>query len=220
MEHLEIELKFFIADLPSLRQRIATHGAHLTLPRTFEHNVRYETQDARLLKNRCLLRLRQDRATTLTFKAPPLQDDPRFKIYRELEVRVSDFATMDAILVALGFSHRQIYQKWRETWQLDGAMLCLDEMPFGTFLEIEGAPDTIRRVVATLGLAWPQRIRANYLKMFETLADAEQLPFRDVTFENFANREIDFDRYRHYFEAGKSTGKAFSETTPPASSKT
>lgn len=202
MEHLEIELKFFIADPSSLRQHLAACGAICSTPRTFEHNVRYETKDERLLKSRCLLRLRQDRATTLTFKAPPLQDDPQFKIYRELEVQVSDFATMDTILAALGFSHRQVYQKWRETWQLDGAMLCLDEMPFGTFLEIEGAPETIQRLAGVFDLAWSRRIRASYLRMFEALRETVGLPFHDVTFDNFRTRPIDFQRYRQQFEAG------------------
>jgi predicted adenylyl cyclase CyaB len=102
MEHLEIELKFHLPNLTALRGRLLDLGAVCIGQRTFEHNIRYETEDGRLLKNKCLLRLRKDQGTTLTFKSPPPAGDTRFKIYRELEVSVNDFDTIDAILNALG----------------------------------------------------------------------------------------------------------------------
>lgn len=202
MEHLEIELKFYVSDFDPLRDRLTNLDAARTGQPVLEHNIRYETEDDRLLKNKCLLRLRKDRQTTLTFKAPPPEKDDRFKVYRELEVSVSDFETMDAILNAMGFFRRQVYEKHRETWKLNDALLCLDAMPFGSFLEIEGRPDTITQVILDLGLAWEQRILANYLGMFETLKEKEGWTFFDVTFDNFADIRFSFERYRHLFEAG------------------
>jgi adenylate cyclase class 2 len=202
MEHLEIELKFYVSDFESLRARLTNLGAVRTGQPALEHNIRYETEDNRLLKNKCLLRLRKDRQTTLTYKSPPPERDDRFKVYRELEVSISDFETMDAILNALGFFRRQVYEKQRETWQLNDALLCLDTMPFGSFLEIEGHPDTITQGIRDLGLAWEHRILANYLGMFETLKKKEGWTFFDVTFNNFADVRFSFERYRHLFEAG------------------
>ena len=201
MEQLEIELKFFIADLDPLRERIRSLGAACTTERGFEHNVRYETDDDALRRGNCLLRLRRDRTATLTFKSPPPASDPRFKTYRELEVTVEDFDTMDAILNALGFTARQVYQKWRETWQLGDACLCLDSMPFGNFLEIEGPPASIMQSVRLLGLRWEHRILASYLGMFATLREAAKIDFADLTFDNFAGIAIEFEHYRHRFEA-------------------
>ena len=206
MENLEIEVKFYVSDFVPLRDKIRQLGAVCTTERTFEHNVRYETQDDRLFKNRCLLRLRKDRQTTLTFKSPPPKTDNRFKVYRELEVSLSDFDTMDAILNALGFSRRQVYEKWRETWQLDDATLCLDAMPFGSFLEIEARPESILQLVRDLGLAWERRILANYLGMFAALKEKEGWTFSDVTFDNFAEVRLLFDRYRQVFEVGDGSG--------------
>jgi len=202
MEHLEIELKFFVSDFGPLRERLRQLGAVRTGERSFEHNVRYETEDERLLKNRCLLRLRKDRRTTLTFKSPPPEADHRFKVYRELEVSLSDFDTMNKILDALGFHRRQVYEKWRETWQLDEAVLCLDTMPYGSFLEIEALPDDILQMVRDLGLVWEQRIRTNYLGMFATLQEKEGWAFTDITFDNFADVGVSFEGYRHLFESG------------------
>ncbi len=202
VEHLEIELKFFIPDLDPLRARIRSQGAVCTARRYFEHNVRYETADERLRRGNCLLRLRKGRGATLTFKSPPPAADPRFKVYRELEVAVDDFDAMDAILRALGFTVRQIYQKWRETWQLADAVLCLDSMPFGDFLEIEGPPASIMQTVSALGLRWENRILASYLAIFSSLRDAAGIDFEDLTFDNFAGVALDFEHYRRHFEAG------------------
>ncbi len=207
MEHLEIELKFFISNLDAVRCRLRNLGAACIGQRTFEHNVRYETEDGRLLKKKCLLRLRKDRSTTCTFKSPPQEASNQFKIYRELEVTVNDFATMDAILNALGYFGCQVYEKWRETWQLKDATLCMDIMPFGSFLEIEGSHDPIMQIANKLDLPWKHRILFSYLGIFEVLRKKEGLPFTDVTFDNFKTVSIPFDRYLHLFQAGDTGGK-------------
>ena len=208
MNQLEIELKFHVPEFGPLRSRLAELGASCAGARNFEHNVRYETEDDRLINNQCLLRLRKDKNTSLTFKSPPpAGTDPRFKVARELEVRIDDFDTMDAILRALNFQPRQIYQKWRETWRIHHATVCMDTMPFGRFLEIEGLPDTIMRLVNELGLRWERRIRANYLGMFAALKDKEGLPFDDLTFDNFRTVSISFDHHCRHFEAGSDDGE-------------
>lgn len=202
MEHLEIELKFHISDFDDLRGRFRGLGATRIRRQTFELNARYDTEDNRLLAHRCLLRLRKDVGATLTFKSPPPRAGSRFKRFRELEVSVSDFDTMDAILNALGYFRRQTYEKWRETWQLNQTLLCMDTMPFGRFLEIEGSPGAIMQMVDDLDLQWERRILSSYLGIFEVLRDMENLPFRDVTFDNFNTVSAPFGPYRHRFEAG------------------
>jgi adenylate cyclase class 2 len=109
-------------------------------------------------------------------------------------------------LNALGYIRCQVYEKWRETWQLSDATICLDTMPFGRFLEIEGSPGTIMRIVHDVELRWEHRILSSYLGIFETLREKERLPFSDVTFDNFKTISIPFDRYAHLFEAGDGGG--------------
>lgn len=207
MEHLEIELKYYISNFAALRSRLQDLGAACICQRTFEYNARYETEDGRLLKNKCLLRLRKDQGTTLTFKSPPPEVGTRFKIYRELEVSVNDFDTMDAILNALGYFRCQIYEKWRETWQLKDTVLCMDTLPFAGFLEIEGSPEPIMQIIRDLGLRWEHRILTSYLGIFETLRKKASLPFSDVTFDNFKSVIIPFDRYAPLFEADNTGGR-------------
>jgi adenylate cyclase, class 2 len=206
MEHLEIELKFHVSGFDGLRSRFLDLGATCTRQSTFEHNARYETEDGSLLKSNRLLRLRKDAGTTLTFKSPPPKAGTRFKRFRELEVSVNDFGTMDAILNALGYYRCQIYEKWREIWQLGDTTLCMDTMPFGRFLEIEGTPDAITQRIHDLGLQWERRILSSYLGIFEVLREMEGLEFTDVTFDNFKAVSIPFDRHRHRFQAGDTAG--------------
>jgi len=62
----------------------------------------------------------------------------------------------------------------------------LDEMPFGTFTELEGPnPEAIRKLAESLGLAWERRIAMSYLELFARLKARLALPFDDLTFEAF-----------------------------------
>jgi adenylate cyclase class IV len=67
MEKLEYEVKFFLSDRRSLRQDILDLGAR-SRGRFFEQNIRFEDPDKTLRSKKCLLRLRHDHKTTLTFK--------------------------------------------------------------------------------------------------------------------------------------------------------
>jgi len=197
MEHIETEVKFFITDPAMLREKLISRGA-LSGGNIFETNIRFEDKDKNLIKNKSLLRLRKDSKTTLTFKSPPPYEDSRFKMLRELEVEVSDFSTAIRILESLGFIQEQIYEKWRETFVLGTTCFCIDKMPFGDFLEIEGNRGEIIEYASLLGLDWEERILLNYLELFDILKKNLDIPFSDVTFENFKKVETDFSKYAHF----------------------
>lgn len=195
MDSLEIEVKFALAQLPNLREKIIGLGA-TGKGRHFETNVRFDDAADNLHRKQCLLRLRQDAGTILTFKSRSDDSDPQFKIHKELEVRVSDFDVMEQILTSLGFERRQVYEKWRESFLLDQTHLCIDQMPFGDYLEIEGPKTAIRQVASRLGLNWKRRIRLTYLDMFTIIRNRLKLPFADITFQNFANVSLPIDSER------------------------
>ena len=201
MKQLETEIKFYLIDLPSMRQRIVELGAE-SQGRFFESNVRFENPRQSLKIKKSLLRLRRDQKTRLTYKSTPPEENSQFKIMKELEVEVSDFDTMHLILEALGFHHEQVYEKWRETLVLDQTQFCLDRMPYGDFLEIEGQKNDIKNFATRLGLGWDQRILLNYLYIFEILQNKLDLDFSDVTFGNFKNIEVDLIDYLELLVAG------------------
>jgi adenylate cyclase class 2 len=184
MEQLEIEVKFYLADLEGMRNKILKLGAE-SQGRLFETNIRYEDKDSSLIKKKSLLRLRQDEKTTFTLKSRPPVKSKDYKIVTELEVEVSDFATMDQILQTLGFHPEQKYEKWRETITLDQTVFCLDHMPYGDFIEIEGREKDIRHYASEFDLNWQNRILFNYLEIFEIMKKRLNLDFKDLTFNNF-----------------------------------
>ena len=194
MENLETEVKFYLPEVNPIRRRIIELGADFK-GRAFETNLRFEDVDNRLIQENSLLRLRKDIKTTLTFKSEPPFKDNQFKTLQEVEVEVSDFAAMKQILESLGFHKEQVYEKWRETFTLQDTHLCLDTMPYGNFLEIEGPKKSIKELAARIGLKWHKRILLNYLAIFDIIGKQLNLGFSDVTFENFKN--IRFDLAEH-----------------------
>lgn len=201
MEQLEFEVKFFLPDSLFIRKKILGLGA---LPRGkfFERNIRFEDSDNSLMDKKCLLRLRHDQKSSLTYKSPPPKDSQQVKVFKELEVEVSDFKAMREILESLGYHGEQVYEKWRETLVLEKVHFCLDEMPYGNFLEIEGRQEDISHYARILELPWEKRILTNYLAIFEILKKRLNLEFSDVTFDNFKKVNIQLQEYLPLLEAG------------------
>lgn len=201
MEHIEIEVKFYLKDIEGMRRNLLELGVE-SKGRVFETNIRYEDNQLSLIQKKTLLRLRKDEKTTLTFKSVPKTKSRDFKVFNELEVEVDDMATMGQILEALGFHPEQKYEKWRETLVLERTKMFLDRMPYGDFLEIEGQPQDIKNWIARLGLNWHRRILLNYLEIFEIIKKKHNLQIKDLTFKNFKNLNVDMTVLLDKLEAG------------------
>ena len=202
MKNLEIEVKFYIEEIEALRKRLIDAGAK-SHGHVFESNICLDNADDELFSSDSLLRLRKvDQKTTLTFKTKPDIGDSEFKVVKELEVEVSDFEIMLSILHALGFRKSQIYEKYRETLTIGGTKLCVDRMPFGDFLEIEGDKDEIRSISQLIEMQWKRRILINYRALFDIIKQRLLLPFDDITFDNFGTIKIDMKTFLPLFEAG------------------
>ena len=186
----EIEVKFLIADLPALLEKLQNLGALMLRPRMLEVNLRFDTPDMQLGKRAQVLRLRQDDQAILTFKSPG-------KIIggvisrTELEVLVSDFQTTRALLEALGFQVFMTYEKYRQNFQLNELVASVDEMPYGNFIELEGSsPEHVRATAALLGLDWDQRINLSYTALLGLYNQNSGNTFRDLSFEAFAGLNV------------------------------
>lgn len=200
MGFFETEVKFYLKDIDPVRTRIAELGA-VFMGRAFETNIRFEDAEKTLIQKKSLLRLRKGANITLTFKSEPPFKDNQFKIHKEFEVEVNDFDTMEQILKSLGFKEEQVYEKWRETYVLGDTQLCLDTMPYGNFLEIEGKKEAIQPLASRIGLLWEKRILLNYLAIFDILKRQLNLSFYDVTFSNFNDIRFDMAQYLNMIEA-------------------
>lgn len=188
---MEIEAKFFLRDLAAFRQRLEKIGAVQIKPRHHELNLRFDLPDGSLTRAHRVLRLRQDGRALLTYKGAG-QAGAEVAVRQEVEVEVSDADACRRLLEALGFEVSMIYEKYRTTYRLGEAEIVLDEMPFGSFCEIE-APDaeTIHRLAQQLQMDWEARIAMGYYTLFDHLKSAAGWEMRDLTFENFRDKPLD-----------------------------
>jgi adenylate cyclase class 2 len=186
----ELEVKFYVPDLPAFEKRLVDQGAALELPRVYEVNLRFDTPTQELGRTYRVLRLRQDTQVRVTFKGPGIEKDG-VQQRQELEFSVSDFAAAQAVFEALGYQVVVMYEKYRTTYALGDVLVVLDEMPYGSFIEIEGpAGEIIQKAARQLGLNWERRNLESYIFMFERLRQAKGWAFRDLSFANFAGKVV------------------------------
>lgn len=191
---LEVEVKFFVADLTAVREKLCRMTAcHLKTARLYERNVVFDTAVETLRHNQQLLRLRQDENVRLTFKgpAPAQQALSQAKVREEIEVTLDNFDHMSQLLQRLGFQPVLVYEKYRETFVCGEVEVVLDELPYGHFVELEGPEMALRSVAGQLDLAWDKRLLSNYLAMLTQVQAEYELPFSDLTFANFADITVD-----------------------------
>ena len=186
----EIEVKFPVHDLDALSNRLKAQGAVLSAPRVHEINLRFDTPDGVLTRDRRVLRLRQDAGAVMTYKGAA-QPGAEVSSRQEIEFQVSDFGAARRLLEALGYKVSVMYEKFRTTYTLDNLTVVLDEMPFGSFVEIEG-PDaeSIRSAAAKLGLDWEARSVASYLALFGVLCSARGIAAQNLSFAEFEGIQV------------------------------
>jgi adenylate cyclase class 2 len=160
---LECELKYVGVDLMRLSSRLDQGGGEL-VGRYFESNLVFDRSDRSLKAAGVLLRLRfRQGQAVLTVKRPPtVALVPTLKVFEEIETPVGDFKVMREALEAIGFSVAFTYEKVREKWRHMGCVVCLDHLPFGDFVEIEGGETSVPACASRLDLDPTRSTTATY----------------------------------------------------------
>jgi adenylate cyclase class 2 len=178
----EIEAKFLLPHLEDVRRRVLSAGGRLIEPRGLELNLRFDDEAGRLAAGGHVLRLRHDRTTRLTYKTPGPSTEER----TEVELEIESAKAGRQLLEALGFRVVAAYEKYRETFALGDERVMLDELPFGTFAEIEAeSVDRLRSTAESLGFPWESRLRASYLDLFYALRPVLGFRTDQATFAAF-----------------------------------
>ena len=187
----ETEVKFHVRDLKRVELRLHELKAQLIQPRVHEINLRYDNPSGDLRRDFKVLRLRKDSEAKFTFKGPSeVRKDGVLK-RREIEFTVGDFEAATQFLEALGFMPVVFYEKFRATYEVDGVHIMLDELPYGTFVEIEGEDiRTLRKISDLLGLNWDAPVKAGYHALFERVAGKFGLDVSRLSFEVLQSTRI------------------------------
>ncbi len=115
----------------------------------FEENILFLGGD--LLARQAVLRLRKiGQRTILTYKQK-VENELAAKHHIEYETEVADFDEASKIFESLGFHRSLVYEKRRRIWKFREVEIVLDVLPFGLFLEIEGALTAIAEAEIFLG---------------------------------------------------------------------
>lgn len=161
---MEIERKYRFSDFAVLRTRLrevqAAYGG-----RDLEENAVWDTPSRNLWEQGVLLRLRSvGGASVLCLKRPPDASSvgDQNKVFEETETGVADREAMGTILRDLGYEIAFCYEKLRETWKMESVTVCLDHLPFGRYVELEGSDQSISRAEELLGLQGCPSTTMNY----------------------------------------------------------
>lgn len=179
---IEIEIKFKIDDLSILEDKIKTAGGKVLHKNTFQRAVRVDTPDESLQQRGVFLRVRDGEKKTMTVKSKISGSDEKFKERQELEIEISDVELAEKMLFKLGYTKKWIMEKYRTEYELEGAILALDRLPFGNYLEIEGDKDLIEKVIKILELEDSERNIHSYWHLFEEFKKANNLQGEDIVF--------------------------------------
>ncbi len=184
----EIEAKFPVSGLTGLDLTLQDLGARLLAPRYLERNWQFDTPEGELSRSGRVLRVREGGGGSMTYKEKTGQRLTR----REIEFNISSSAKAAELLEALGYRVILVYEKYRQVYSLDNVEVMLDEVPLGSFVEIEGPGETaIMRAADRLGLAREAGIDLSYMAIFEQLRRAAGLEIPNLTFSDFEGYELD-----------------------------
>jgi adenylate cyclase class 2 len=193
----ETEIKLRILNPKSFLRTLKRLGAAPSSPRVHEHNLIFDTPDGGLAKHGQLLRIRTETLsaagkkrsakkstprTLLTFKSPPEQlaigpafppADRRHKVREEIELVLTDAASLQKIFEGLGLKGWFRYEKFRTSYRLPARLswakdlvIDFDETPIGTFVELEGPGPAIDQAARELGYSSRDYVLKNYLVLY------------------------------------------------------
>lgn len=164
----EIEATFTDIDITDIRSQLRSAGAKLILPERIMKRVVIDYPDKRLQNTGdSWVRVRDEGdKVTLTFKQTK---EHKLSSIKEIEVIVSDFQKTIDIMLAMGMVIHTNQETKRETWNLDGVEVTIDQWPWiPPLVEVEGESQSkIKQVAEKLGFDWADALFGSVIVAYE-----------------------------------------------------
>lgn len=185
---IEIELKFEIErkEIENLLIRLQKYKFSFVGDRTYEKTVMFDNKEQVMQKTDGRIRLRSSGdSAELCYKKPLTREGIKKEI--EHEVVVSNFEITEKILNEMGFYPTTSYERYRILLiDHNKTKVMVDEYPFATFLEIEGAENNIIKIGSKLGLKLNKNLTDACDTLFQKWREARGLPFKPhMRFEDY-----------------------------------
>lgn len=162
---IETELKLRIPAIAPLRALLGSMGFTEEVPAQAELSVLWDRGEELKARGEALRVRRYAGQVILTWKGAKVPD-ALLKIRPEQETLVEDGEELEAILRALGYAPVLRMEKTRAVWARKELTACLDETPFGCFLELEGDAHAIKAAAEHLSLGSDRVERRSYPTLF------------------------------------------------------
>lgn len=187
---LEREIKLHFDDANAARGAILNAGAVLIGARRRQHDCLLDFPDRRLSATGAALRVRLEPTRAwLTYKGPVLDTESSpMKVREEVESEVANGAVVMKLLQSLGLDVWFRYEKDREEYTCEGAVIALDDTPIGTYVEIEGDEAAIVRVAALLGRTSDDYVRDSYRALFRSYCHRHACAASNMLFDEMGER--------------------------------
>lgn len=172
MQEMEIKFKISKVKFETLKEELKKDNSPETI--CFERNVLLDTENNDLLKRGEFLRIRRTDVMgmgsefIITHKKR-VKGASLFKIAEEFNFEIDSLVLKDvlALLNKLGFKTKFLYEKKREDFRLNNALISFCVLPtLGYYLEIEGGEADIVKVCKLLGLSIKDGSNDNFMSLY------------------------------------------------------
>lgn len=202
----ETETKLAIARAAPVRRRLRQLGFRLLQPRSFEHNIVFDSRRRRLRARGFLVRLRSVNGRHwLTFKGPRVFAR-HYKVRAESETELTNAEAAWALLAGLGLAPVFCYEKFRTVYagrgRWRGGEAMVDETPIGNYVELEGGREWIRRVARALGARPADFITRSYAALYSDWCRRNRRPLAHMVFQGRVPRGRRFRPARTFSRQG------------------
>ncbi len=184
----EIEAKFLNVNHNSMREKLKLSGATIMKPMTLMKRAMFDNMNDDFFKDGGRrLRVRDEGSKiTATYKADGLG------VYdHEVEVRVDSYENTIKLFESIGYKVISTQESKRETWDLNGAEVVLDEWPWlAPYIEIEGKSEQlIKDTAELLGFSWDDAVFGSvdeaYKRQYIGMTEEDSIGFvKEVTFDD------------------------------------
>jgi adenylate cyclase class 2 len=164
----ELEVKFANVNVEQIRESLRRAGAVCEQPMRLMRRALIEEPHHQAEHSFVRIRDEGDKVT-LTFKRRADAAASKIDSVKEIEVQVSDFDTTVDLFSEAGWHYKTFQESKRETWELDGTEVVIDEWPWlNPYIEIEGrSEEIIKAVTKKLNLSWSDVIFGHIDALYE-----------------------------------------------------
>jgi len=170
---IETEVKFRLPRAEFLKRLEIAENKFGNSSASTQYDILFDNPKLKLRRNGKVLRLRTEGSKHyLTWKGKQLGKKQKYKIKEEIEIEVSEYKKVLAILKKLGFVKSMVIKKQRQLFLMNKCKVCFDEVAIlGNFIEIEGNKASIENMIKILNLQGEQRITKGYAQLMGSLRD-------------------------------------------------